>query len=83
MTHQCGRDFSRAWRLVMAGLADDDEAWAYAIGELGSCPRCWEYVVRQLTSFVAGRVALQAKGLDNAINVAAQAISEELIPNEL
>jgi hypothetical protein len=78
--HDCGHDFSRAWRLVLAGLQDDDEAWAFTRDEIGSCQRCWNHVARQLTSLVAGRLAMQARSLENAADLAAQAISEELLP---
>lgn len=78
-SHECGSDHSRAWRLVLAGLEDNDDAWKFVADEIGDCRRCWEYVARQLTSLFNGRLALQARSLDNAADVAVQAISQELL----
>jgi hypothetical protein len=80
MKHECGRDFSRAWRLVLSGLELDDHAWGIVIAELGNCPRCTEHVMRQLVSLFCGRLALASRSLENATDVAIQAISEELMP---
>ena len=81
-THECGHDHSRAWRLVLAGLEDNDDAWTFVADEIGDCRRCWEYVARATDLALQWSPRFAVTEFDKAADVAAQAISQELMPDD-
>jgi hypothetical protein len=77
--HRCGGAELRVWRMRLAMLEWDEDAWAQVISELGDCPSCLRNAMANALHLHSNDFARNSGGNSRAADLTLREIAREVM----